>query len=263
MPEYEKHLYMILFPINALVASQLDADKFGKHYTTGSAKHITGKVIFAEVDINFRNDHFKIDEYLEKTVPHENGDPKKTKFIKSYNVLEHIDLTAIQKLFLCTRNGAVLPLEAKEFTYQGEPGRIRVYQEITPLDTLVATNKTVREFGDFITTKTQSKGAPKIFFTEIDFDIDHFMSSNRNKDIYHIALPGVNPYRFFDCVVELQEHPEKLTKTIGLGNILREVSYKYLKHGFWFAKGEELRFFPMPSIADLEDKYFYWWKYVR
>ena len=68
MPEYEKHLYMILFPINALVASQLDPDKFGEHYTTGSAKHFSGKVIFAEVDINYRHDDLNIEKYLEQTV---------------------------------------------------------------------------------------------------------------------------------------------------------------------------------------------------
>ena len=92
MPEYQKHLYMIVFPINALVASQLEPDQFGKHYTTGSAKHYSGKVIFAEIDINYRHPHFEIEKYLDLTVAHEDGSPKKTKFIKSYNVLDNVDL---------------------------------------------------------------------------------------------------------------------------------------------------------------------------
>lgn len=263
MAEYQKHLYMIVFPINALVASQLEPDKFGEHYTTGSAKHFSGKVIFAELDINYRNDHFDIDRYLELTVPHENGEPKKTKFISSYNVLEHIDLNAINKLFLCTSNGKVLPIENAEYSAVNAPGLIRIYQEITPLDTLVASTKDQREFGRFITTETKSKGAPKICFTQIDFNIDHFLDSNKNKEIFHIDLPGVNPYRFYDCIMEIKEKPDKLTKTIGLGSLLKEISYKFLRHGFWFASEDQLRFFPMPSETDLEDKYFYWWKYVR
>lgn len=263
MPDYEKRLYMIVFPINALVASQLEPDKFGEHYTLGSAKHFSGKVIFAEIDVNYTHPDLEIDRYLEQTVPHEDGSPKKTKFISSYNVLEKIDLSAIKKIFLCTSNGKVLPISSAEYTAVNQPGLIRIYQEITPLETLVASTFDQREFGKFITTQTKSKGAPKIMFTQVDFNIDHFFESNKNREIFNIDLPGVNPYRFYDCIVELQKKPDKLTKTISLGTLLREISYKFLRHGFWLAEGEELKFFPMPSETELENEYFYWWRYVR
>jgi hypothetical protein len=263
MQEYEKHLYMIVFPTNALVASQLGPEKFGEHYTMGNAKHFSGKVIFTELDINFRNDYFDIDRYLDQTVPHSDGSPKKTKFISSYNVLEHVDLSAIKTLFLCTRNGKVLSITPEEYTAYNEPGMIRIYQEITPLETLVASNKDQRDFGKFITTETKSKGAPKICFTQIDFNIENFFASNKNKEIFNIDLPAVNPYRFYDCITELTEKPEKMTKTISLGSLLKDISYKFLRHGFWFAEGEKLKFFPMPSESDLENKYYYWWKFVR
>ena len=79
MAEYNKHLYMVLFPINALVASFLTPTPTAEHYTIGSSKHFRGKVLFAELDINFRDPYFKIDHYLGLTVPHENGTPKRTK----------------------------------------------------------------------------------------------------------------------------------------------------------------------------------------
>ncbi len=263
MPDYEKRLYMIVFPINALVASQLEPDKFGEHYTLGSAKHFSGKVIFAELDVNYRHPDLEIESYLEQTVAHEDGSPKKTKFISSYNVLEKIELSAIKKLFLCTSNGKVLPIAPAEYTAVNQPGMIRIYQEITPLETLVASTFDQREFGKFITTQTKSKGAPKIMFTQVDFNISHFFESNKNREIFNIDLPGVNPYRFYDCILELQKKPDKLTKTISLGTLLREISYKFLRHGFWFASGEDLKFFPMPSENELENDYFYWWRYVR
>jgi len=263
MAEHQKHLYMIVFPINALVASQLDADKFGEHYTMRSAKHAAGKVIFAEIDINYRDPYFDIDYFLDQTVEHEDGQPKKTKFISSYNVLEHVSLDAIQKLFLVTANGKVLPLEPAEYTAYNEPGLIRLFQEIQPLENLVGSTKDQREFGEYITTGHKSKGAPKIMFTQVDFNIERFFEVNRNRDIYHIDLPGVNAYHFYDCISELQQKPEKLIKTISLASLLREISYKFIRHGFWFAAGEDLKFFPMPSSNELENKYFYWWKYVR
>lgn len=253
---------MLVFPINALVASQLVPEKFGEHYTTGSAKHTSGKVIFAELDINFRHPQFPIDEILTQTVPHEDGQPKKTKFIASYNVLEHVDLNAIKRLYLTTANGIVLPIDPADYTTYNQPNKLRIYQEICPLETLVISNKDQREFGRFITSQP-NKGAPKILFTQIEFDIQHFLDANKNKEIFHIDLPGVNPYRFYDCIMELSNHPDKLTKTISLGGLLRDISYKFLRHGFWFAAGNELKFFPMPSLSDLENKYFHWWKFVR
>ena len=66
-----------------------------------------------------------------------------------------------------------------------------------------------------------------------------------------------------DSMMELEGKPDKLTKTISLGGLLRDISYKFLKHGFWFVDGDKMKFFPMPSEIDLENKYFYWWKYVR
>lgn len=263
MPEYQKHLYMIVFPINALVASQLNPKDFGVHYITGGAKHFSGKMIFAELDINFRNEVFEIDKYLEDTVPHEDGSPKKTKFIRSYGVLEHIDLNAIKELHLCTSNGQVLSIQPAEYTAVNAPNMIRTYQEITPLETLVVSTLDQREFGRFITTQTASKGAPKICFTQIEFNIENFKTKNKNREIFHIDLPFVNPYRMYDCVTELEEIPEKTTKTVGLGSLLKDISYKFLRHGFWFADKDNLKFFPMPSVAELEDKYFYWWKSVR
>lgn len=263
MAEFQKHLYMIVFPINALVASQLEPDKFGEHYTIGSAKHYSGKVIFAEIDSSFRHPDLAIDEFLEQTKQHPDGTPKKTKFISSYNVLEKTPLAAINRLYLCTSNGKVLGIDPTPYMAENKPGMIRIYQEICPLENLVASTKDQREFGKFITTQTRSKGAPKMIFTQIEFNIDHFLNSNKNKEIFHIDLPAVNPYRFYDCITELQEKPDKLTKTISLGSLLRDISYKFLRHGFWFAEGNELLFFPMPSTKELEDKYFYWWKYVR
>lgn len=263
MPDYEKHLYMIVHPINALVASQLSPDEFGEHYIIGSAKHFRGKVIFSEIDINYRHDYFEIDKFLDETVEHEDGTPKKTKFISSYKVLEHIELDAIKKLFLCTTNGKVLPLNPAEFNTKIPHGILRLYQEIVPLQNLVASNLDQKNFGKYITSEMISKGAPKVFFTQVDFDVDKFLELNKNKDIYHLELPNINPFHFFDSVVELKERPEKKTKTISLGSMLGDISYRSIRHGFWFSAGEKIKFFPMPPETDLENKYFYWWKFVK
>jgi hypothetical protein len=55
-----------------------------EHYKFGSTKHFGGKIVFAEIDINYRNAYFDIETILKQVVPHEeDGRPKATKFIKT------------------------------------------------------------------------------------------------------------------------------------------------------------------------------------
>jgi len=263
MAEYGKHLYMIVFPINALVASQLSPQEFAEHYTVGSAKHYKGKVIFAEIDINFRNPYFEIDQYLALTVPHPDGKPKKTKFVCSYAVLEHVDLKALKNLYLVTANGKALELTTRPYTAVNEPGLVRIYQEITPLTNLVASTFDQRSFGKYITSETRSKGAPKICFTQYEFNVDEFLDKNRNREIMYSPIPETNPARIYDYLAELKRETTKKTKTISLSTTLLEASYALIRHGFWFAAGSDLLFYPMPSLNDLENRYYDWWRFVR
>jgi hypothetical protein len=263
MAELEKHLYMIVFPVNSLVASQLKPADFAQHYTIGSAKHFSGKVIFAEIDIKFRNPYFDIDHYLGLTAPHSDGRPKKTKFISSYGVLEHVDLSALKHLYLVTANGKALEIAAQPYTAINEPGLVRIYQEITPLSNLVASTLDQRAFGKYITSETRSKGAPKICFTQYEFNVAEFMEKNKNRDMMYSPIPETNPARLFEYLRELQTHPDKKTKTISLNTTLLEGSYGLMRHGIWFAEGGNLIFYPMPSRAELERDHYEWWRYVR
>lgn len=263
MAEFEKHLYMIIFPINALLSSQLEPEQLGEHYVIGSVKHFRGKMIFAEIDINFRDPYFAIDKALDETVAHTDGSPKKTKFISSYNVLEHVDLDAIKRLFLCIPNGKVLPLEPSEFATSVPSRMLRIYQEITPLENLVASNLNQIDLGRLITREQKAKGAPKIAFTQLNFDVKCFIDKNKDKDIFYVDIPNMNPYHLYESLLELRNKPHKKTKTLSLGSLLGDISYKFIYPGFWFVDGEKMRFFAMPSQSDLKNKYYYWWRFVK
>ena len=133
MSEFNKHLYLILFPNEALVASQLTPSEFGKHYSIGSPRHFSGKVIFVEVDIQYRSEYLRIDECLKETESGIPGRPKRTKFVKSYRVLEHMDFSAFQKLYLVTTDGGVLGLDKSELLpISAYTNRVRLFQEICP-----------------------------------------------------------------------------------------------------------------------------------
>ncbi len=260
MATLDKHLYVIVHPVNALVASQLPPEKFAEHYTIGSSKHYEGKVIFAELDPAFRDKYFEIDQYLKDTVAHPDGSPKKTKFISSYAVLEHVDLSAIKCLYLVTTDGKALALKPKPYTAVNEPGMVRLYQEICPLSNLVASTLDQRAFGKYLTTGTRSKGAPKIMFTQYEFNVELFLSQNENRDMLTCPIPDTYPNRLHDYLLELKNSADKKTKTVSLNSTLSAASWKLIRHGFWFAAPEQLVFFPMPSVKDLEKDHYDWWR---
>ncbi|HQQ04728.1 MAG TPA: hypothetical protein PLT67_07795 [Kiritimatiellia bacterium] len=263
MTEYTKHIYMTLFPNNALIASHLEPEQFAKHLTVGTAKHYQSKLVFAEVNINFRDPFFEIDEILAQTVPHPvTGKPKRTKFIASYATLEHVALSAIGRLYLVTAGGQVLGIEAQPYTRVSETGRVRVYQEINPLHSLVAANSDPREFGKWITRGTRSKSAPKVCFTQIDMDVDRFAKEHTSRMQFTAPIPEIHPLRLYDCLKELLDNPNKKTKTISLGSVFRHTSYKRIKHGFWIADGDDMLYFPIPPRDELEKNHYDWWREV-
>jgi hypothetical protein len=263
MSEFKKRLYLILYPNEALVASQLSPTDFGKHYAIGSPKHFSGKVIFVELQPDFRHDYFEIDRYLALTDSGVPGVPKKTKFIKSYRVLEHIDLKAVLELHLVTVDGHVLTLEkSKDFSLFHQPKRIRIYQEICPLQVLVASNLAPTQFAEYLTAQSVSKGAPKLFFTQFNIDVEDVL--NRSKTGPHSAspLPNINPTNLNVALMELAGDPTKRTKTISLNEIFHLISFSKIKHGFWLGDREELLYYHFPDEHELEEKYYTWWRSV-
>jgi hypothetical protein len=262
LSEFQKHLYLILYPNEALVASQLSPDEFGKHYCVGSARHFYGKVIFAEVDIHYRHEYLNIDNYLPQAESGIPGRPKRTKFVKSYRVLEHIDLQALRQLFLVTTDGAVLGLDRSEEPTTYSLAGVRLYQEICPLRLLVASTLDPRRFGLYITSETWSKGAPKIFFTQYDIDVEAVVGDNQVAAFNMGPLPKVNPTNLPTALKELQADPDKKTKTVSLNPNIDIMSYKTIKRGFWFTDGKSTLFYRMPGMDELREKHNSWWRHL-
>ena len=257
---YEIHLYMILYPHNALVASQLSPRLLAQHYTAGSSRHYRGKVIFAEIDPGFRNDFFRIDEILKTVQPHEDGRPKATKYISSYRVLEHIDFSAIQRLYLATLEGYCIGLDPTPFEYDPERKQARIFAEITPLRLLALSKADFDAFGKYITNPDNPKSAPKQFYTQLDLDIVEFLDEFELNPFRPSPFPPVHPSILRDAFYELQRIADKDHKGIALDSNLDQISYKLIRRGFMFASQTATAFFPMPNHAQIESEYYKFWR---
>lgn len=261
--EYTTHLYLILHPNIALVGSQYEPEQFSQHYTSGSSRYYSGKVIFAEIDNQFRNAFFPIDEMLEEIVPHEDGRPKATKFISSYRVLEHIDLEAIQTLHLVTPEGDCLPLEPESFEHKNTNEReVRIYAEIAPLRMLVLSDYHPSDFGKLMTNPENPKGAPALFYTQIDLDINEFLEELKENPFKEPPVKNIHPASLRDSYYELLKYPDKHTKGLGLDSSLDQLSYKFIYGGFSFANGDTTKCFKMPSLDEIERRNYKFWKHM-
>ena len=258
--EYKNRLYLILHPDSALVASQLKPEQFAKHYVAGSSRHYEGKVIFASIDINFTNPYFDIDRGIAGLVPHQDGRPKATKFISTYRVLEHIDFKTIEKLYLTTPDAVTLELSASKHKIPHPEGKLRIFAEIDPLNMLLLTDYNFIEFGRFITDPHNPKGAPKIFYTQIDIDIDDFLNDIRLHPFVGMPIETLHPSKLRDAIYEIKDNPGKRTKGLSLYSSLNSIPYRCLRYGFMFSEQKSSRFFRLPKPEEIEKANYRFWR---
>ena len=261
MADYQKYLYAIMHPNPSLVASQLEPLEFGKQYSVGTKRYYQGKLLFIEVDPTYRNDYFRIDEYLEQTVAKSDGSPKRTKIISSYRVLEHLDLEALGDLYAVTPSGAALRIQKSAYVpVESEVGTIHLIQEINPLQLLVATTLDHGSFGAYLTSKNNPKGAPKLFFTELDLEVDAFLSGWEANPFLPSPIPRIHPQKLSAALKFLKTSDEYKTATLGLASVFDEVYYRNLKNGFYLAHGEKMNYYPFPSEETLKRDHFAWYR---
>jgi hypothetical protein len=249
----EIHLYLSLIP-EALIASMLAPEEFGIYYSTGSQKKTRGQAIFFELDPGFRHEHLRIEEGFRRCVPHEDGRPKASIYISVYRVLEHVPLDVVGKLYLVTKDGRVLGLEPAAALPE-DTGGLHLYQEIAPVQPLVASTLGPHAFYDLIVkTPTSLLTLPAICFVEMRLD-------ELADDPEHGAMRDL-PYSNIDhlrqCLVEIRT---KLAHTKMVNRIQpTSFSYRAIQSGFFLGNLAGLLYFPLPPPEELRTRHYSWWR---
>lgn len=262
MEKFNNHLYMILYPMEALVGSHLEYQAFAKHFVSGSSKFYSGKLIFAEIDPTFRHSYFNIEGMLKLLVPHEDGRPKATKYVSTYRVLEHMNYDYIRQLYISTPEGYVLPLSEGPYEAKHQEGYVRLFGEIAPLSMSVLSDYNFLEFSKYITNPNNSVGAPRMFYTQIDLDIEEFLKDFEQNPLRPSPVPGVHPSILTKAIGELKTYQTKHTKSLALSDAIGNISFKHLRHGFIFASENQNKFFPLPHWEIVEREHYKFWKHM-
>jgi hypothetical protein len=257
---FANHLYMTLHPNHSLIASQLEPESFIKHYVQGSTRYFEGRLAFVEVDPSFRAPYFDIDWAYGELKPHEDGRPKATKFLKSYRVLEHMDFDALGTLYLCDSVGNHVTLESSDQVPTVRDDEMRIMVEINPLHFMVLTRYDFLEFSRYITDPSNTRGAPKMFYSQLEFSVDDFLREYEENPLIRSYVPGIHPARLRNAILEVRNAPGKYVKGISLNCPVDQISYKQLRQGFMFASQEKSKFYPLLSLDEVERKFYKYWK---
>jgi len=259
----ERHLYMVAHPTHSLIASQLPPEAFILHFTRDSDRYFEGKLVFVELDPEFRDPYFDIEGAYAALVPHEDGRPKATKFVSSYRVLEHVDLASMGELYVCDERGGFLVHESSPDLAEPRGGseELRAIVEIDPVRFVILTRLGLGEYAKYATDPANAKGAPSMLYTELDLSVDDFMREAEESPYISSFFPGIHPERLRATILELRKSPSKSVKGLAITCPFDRMSYKLLRGGFVFASRRGgIRYYPLLPLDEVEKRNYKFWK---
>ena len=247
--------YMVCSRFEALIASQLEPEAFGTYMAVGTKKLASGHVTFFEIDPGFARatDQFQVADIEKRCAPHEDGSPKRSKYISVYRVMEFLPLSVYGALYLTTPDGRVLKIAGEAYDDNGEKDGVNLYQELCPLIPLVVSKLPPGRFAKTLTDPSSPVHAPRIFFADLRVDHDE-------KGRLAGWLPYANPMHLEDCIQELEHSgPEvKATKTVSR-TPLAQTFLRVIRRGFFLGDQTGVKCYRFPTRDELEIHHSKWW----
>ncbi len=230
----------------------LAPEEFGAYMAGGTKKQSHEQAVFFELKPGFSSRFFDIPAAMEKCVPHVDGVPKASVYVGIYRVLENVPLDALGPLYLTTREGVTLKLEAK--TPPHFERVFHLYQELCPVHPLITSRLDPVEFTKFITDPRISISMPRIFFADLKLGelARHPMRGRADE----LMCPNIDHLR--SCLEELVSR-NKMTKTFDRLFPPR-VLYRSIESGFFVGDQTGVLCYPMPPLQELETTHRQWWE---
>ena len=247
--------YMVCSRFEALIASHLEPEAFGTYMAVGTKKLASGHVAFFEIDPDFPKftGHFPVGDIDARCAPHEDGSPKRSKYLSVYRVMEFLPLPVYGPLYLTTPDGRVLKLDSSPYEEQdGETG-LNLYQELCPLIPMVLSTQAPAAFARMLTDPRNPVHAPRIFFADLRIDRDE-------QGKLAGWLPYTDPLHIEDLIHEL-EHGNaggKATKTVSRTPRTRGF-LRVIRRGFFLGDQTDTKCYRFPTREELEIHHSKWW----
>jgi len=247
------HLYLSLTP-EALIASHLSPEEFGTYLAVGTENHSNGQALFFELDPAKAGTALPLADLEQRCARHRDGSPRKSSYLSIYRVLENTPIDCIGNLYLVTNDGRVLGLEPGKATPAADRS-FHLYQEFCPVGPRVVSSLDPVEFCARLTDPAQPVSVPKIVFAELSLGaLATDPDSGAVDNMPYASLPHLR-----DCLRELNKKPGKPTK-VAVRTVRDDLLYRTVQGGFYVGSSRNLKFYAMPSQADLDAKHHEWWR---
>lgn len=251
----DTHIYLSVIP-QALIASMLEPEAFGRYYSVGAKVHSRGEAIFFEIDpAQLPPGEFPLYLADERCVAKPDGRPKKSVYLAIYRVLSRVPVSALGNLYLATRDGQTLELTRAEYTPEPER-KAHLYQEFCPIDPMVASCLEPREFCRAITNPANPVHVPRIVFSQLA--LRGLAEDPVNGLAEDLPYPNIEHLR--DVLVSLLKKSNAKKSKLYLKQANEGVFYRTVRGGFYVGDQEDFAFYRFPDVEELETHHFSWWR---
>jgi hypothetical protein len=249
----QNYLYLSLIP-EALILSQLPPEQFGRYLATGSKRQIEGPAIFFTVDQTADLSGFRLAEAQARCVAHPDGQPRHSVYVAIHDVLQRVPLVALQVVHLTTPAGHTLTLNPQPWSGQSNGEAYYMYQELGPVYPRVAAQADPGAFCALVTDPAELISLPRLAF--IDLKLGGLAYEPERTDVAPVPYQHLDHLR--ECLRDLAGKPDRKTKIVNRG-LRPDILFYLIRSGVYVGGGGEMRYYPIPSEDELEEKHYLWW----
>lgn len=247
------YFYLTVYPVEALIASQLDPSQFGTYMATGSHKQTADQLVFFEVEAPF-GEAFDWEYAKAECITHPDGRLKHSVYLGVYRVLERVPISRLKDVFLVTKDGRTLTLRRGEYCEPSQWPGYALYKEICPVSPLVASALPPQDFGAYLVDQGNKVSVPRIVFADIRIiDLDNLEFSGNVGSLYGAARSD----HLKECIQQVKNNPGKRSKTVGR-SYGTKFSYQSIGGGIFISDPKDFAFYPMPSVERIKKEQYDW-----
>jgi hypothetical protein len=248
----ETRFYLSIFPLEALIASQLPPEQFGQYMATGRKNGSYEKLVFIEIEGGFGN-YFDWKHADENCVQHENGEPKHSLWMSVYRVLENVPLDKLKEIHLVTNDGRVLTIEPREYRAPDVDRQFWMYQELCPIRPLVVSAYDPLTFSEHMTHKDVKVAVPKIAFADLKvINLDNLEDTGNVGTVYDTNLDHLK-----QCIISVTGGGVKKVKNVERSRT-ESFGYQTINRSIYVGEGRNVVEYKVPTIGDIRKNHFDW-----
>lgn len=247
------HYYFTIFPMEALIASELEPENFGSYMAMGTKKSgASEQLIFAEVTEE-SGDYFDWDYAKEKCVSHADGRQKSSVYLSVYRVLENLSSKSLGALYLTTKDGRSLKLDKGAYTDPEGFKDLGLYKELCPVNPLVVSKHTPEKFAQYMTSPKSKVNMPALVFSDLKvIHPEDIKNSGNIGDEYDKNLDHLE-----ECFNALNSGTGKDTKIVDR-SYMGKFSFQLINTGIYIQEKDGIVLYKMPSRDELKKEHYDW-----